>query len=73
MNFVTAYCPVRRDLEERGWNLTSRHALLTDRLISLIGHGHQAFLDLQDQCRTTSLQITDSRGKLHEHRREHGC
>lgn len=73
MDFTTAYCATRRDLEERGWFLTTRLAGLTDRLLRLIGQDHQKFLDMRSECRSTRAAITASHDDLREHRRTHGC
>lgn len=73
MDPVAAYCTTRRDLEERGWFLTSRLSELTTKLMRMIGRDRQAFLDLREECRMTRRRITASHHDLREHRREHGC
>jgi len=73
MDFTTAYCQTRRHLEEQIWVFTSHHAALTTRLHSLIGSDQDEFLATLDRCRTTSLEVADSRDLLREHRRIHGC
>lgn len=73
MDFSVTYCPMRRDLEERGWWLTGRLAALTTRLMQLIGADHQMFLEVRQECRETKVEITDSHQSLREHRRGHGC
>lgn len=67
------YCPIRRDLEERGWNLTSRLAAQTERLILIAGSDHHAFLQIREECQETAQEITESHVELREHRQEHGC
>lgn len=73
MDYTATYCSIRRDLEERGWWLTSRLANLTTRLMQMIGQDHLAFLDVRQECRTTKAAITASHDDLREHRRAHGC
>jgi len=73
MDLTTAYCQTRRNLEELGWTLTSRHAALTGRLLRLVGGNHDVFLVMLDHCKTASLDILDSRADLQRHRRDHGC
>lgn len=73
MDFATSYCATRRDLEERGWFLTSRLAQLTTRLMRIIGQNHQSFLDLRSECRATRREILSSHQDLRKHRLEHGC
>jgi hypothetical protein len=63
----------RRDLEEGSWNLTSRLAELTTRLVLIVGRDHHAFLDALDECQTTALEITQFRVDLQERRQDHGC
>jgi hypothetical protein len=73
MDFSTQYCSTRRDLEERGWFLTSRLSSLTSQLLQLIGHDHPAFLLKKTECCDTREEITDSHDRLHAHRVAHGC
>lgn len=73
MDFATAYCSTRRDIEERGWALTSRLCSLTDRLLMATGRNHQVFVDLKQECMTTRVALTALHESLREHRREHGC
>lgn len=73
MDYTATYCPTRRDLEEQGWWLTSRLALLTDRLMRQIGQDHRVFVETRRECRETRVAITDSHLRLREHRGEHGC
>ncbi|HKR27755.1 MAG TPA: hypothetical protein VJS11_09870 [Acidobacteriaceae bacterium] len=74
MDFTATYCPVRRDLEENGWWLTSHLASLTARLLKITGNGdHQDFRDTRQECRATRDEIIASREGLLEHRRQHGC
>lgn len=74
LDFATAYCPTRRNLEENGWWLTSRLAALTGRLLKMAGQrNHLAFLEIRQECAETRTAISDSHRDLREHRREHGC
>jgi len=73
MDYSATYCPTRRDLEERGWWLTDRLAALTTRLMQLMGEDHRMFQEVQQECRETRVEITDSHRHLREHRRGHGC
>lgn len=73
MDFTGAYCPTRRDLEERGWFLTSRLSTLTGHLLQLVGHDHAEFLGVRDECDLTRAAIAESNRGLKEHRRSHGC
>lgn len=67
------YCSIRRDLEERSWVLTSRHAALTSRLLQLIGKDHRTFVELKDECAETHRENTEARMLLLQHRVSHGC
>jgi hypothetical protein len=73
MDLAATYCATRRDLEERGWFLTTRLADLTSRLMRLIGQDPQSFLDMRGECRATRREILSSHEDLREHRRKHGC
>ena len=73
MDLSATYCPMRRDLEERGWWLTSRLSSLTGRLLDLVGQDHAAFVSMKDECRETRAAITESHRGLAAHRRDHGC
>ena len=74
MDFTATYCPTRRDLEERGWWLTSRLAAQTGLLLKLCGrHDHRAFQVAREECTETRVAIGDSHRDLRDHRREHGC
>lgn len=73
MDLTTKYCATRRDLEERGWFLTTRLANLTARLMRAIGQNHEMFLNLRTECRATRRQIVTSHQDLRKHRLEHGC
>lgn len=70
---LTQYCPVRRDLEQNGFDLVGRLAVVTDRLLRLIGHDHQAFADAKAECVKLRGTITHSRDTLKAHRLAHGC
>lgn len=73
MDFTAAYCPTRRDLEERGWFLTSRLSALTGHLLQLVGRDHREFLEVREACHAAREAITESHRGLKEHRRHHGC
>jgi hypothetical protein len=73
MDFAAAYCPTRRDIEKRGWVLTSQLFSLTARLLKKVGDDHGAFMALREECRAAKLAITASNQSLRDHRREHGC
>lgn len=73
MDLTAAYCPTRRDLEERGWWLASRLSALTGRLMLMVGSDHKTFLNLRDECRETRSAIAESHRGLAAHRRDHGC
>ena len=73
MDFASAYCATRRDLEQRSWALTDRLCLLTAQLLKMIGQNHRAFLTIRQECRTTRVAIADSNQNLRDHRREHSC
>ena len=70
---LTQYCPVRRNLEEHTYNLVTRLAALTDRLLRLIGGNHKEFLETKGECAEVRSQVVDGRRELSEHRRTHGC
>lgn len=67
------YCPLRRDMEQHGWNLANRLAAITSRLLNLIGQDHQEFLQVKAECGEISQQLAELRQQLQDHRREHGC
>lgn len=74
MDFTATYCSTRRSIEERGWCLTSRLAVLTEALMKLAAqHDHQAFLVTREECAETRMAISDSNRDLRDHRRDHGC
>ncbi|HEX4038620.1 MAG TPA: hypothetical protein VHX37_11220 [Acidobacteriaceae bacterium] len=73
MDFSIQYCPTRRDLEEHSWFLAGRLSSLTDQLLGLVGHDHNAFLVKKAECRDTRDEIRDSQRRLESHRTHHGC
>ena len=73
MDFSSHYCSTRRDLEEQGWNLSSRLFLLSSRLLALVGKNHQQFLHARSACRRTRDDLADSHLQLRNHRLQHGC
>jgi hypothetical protein len=73
MDFASAYCPTRREIEEHGWALSTRLFSLTGKLLKVIGRDHHAFVTLRQECHTTRHAIAQSNQSLRDHRREHGC
>lgn len=72
-NLASRYCSIRRDLEERGWVLSSRLFQLSTLLLHAIGNDHQEFASLKQECRETRAVIRQAQGDLRLHRYEHGC
>lgn len=70
---LTQYCPVRRNLEQRNYNLVSRLSALTDRLMRLIGSDHTAFAAAKLECRCVRDEVSEVRREVAEHRLAHGC
>lgn len=70
---LTQYCPVRRNLEQSGFDLVSRLAILTDRLLRLTGRDRNAFAEVKTQCLNMRAQAEGARKKLAAHRVAHGC
>ena len=70
---ATQFCPMRRNLEERNYNLVDRLSVLTDRLLQLIGHNHGQFLAIKTECAQVRMVMVYVQRELAEHRYEHGC
>lgn len=73
MDLTVSYCTQRRDLEERNWNLVDRLAVLTDRLMRLVGVDHGEFDLTKAMCVDARHAIVIAREDLIEHRANHGC
>ena len=73
MDLTSQYCPDRRNLEEKAWALASRLFLLNERLLTLIGMDHRAFLSAKAECVETTAEIAQLRNRLAKHRLLHGC
>lgn len=73
MDLTAAYCPIRRDLEELAWALTSRLSNTTNRLLGLIGEDHAKFLAARSDCHSTRYELTGVHKRLVSHRRIHHC
>ena len=73
MDLTAEYCPTRRDLEQRVWNLVTRLSDLTSKLMLLTGKDHQAFISAKGHCDDAKAEVVDSRQKLDVHRSQHGC
>lgn len=73
MDFTAAYCPVRRQLEERGWTLVSKLSEAASRLFGLVGNHSGAFNETKRECEGLRADIVDANQNLREHRSEHGC
>lgn len=70
---LTQYCPVRRHLEQNGFDLVGRLAVLTERLLRLIGRDRPAFANMKAECVSVRAEVVDARQKLAAHRLAHGC
>ena len=70
---LTQYCPVRRNLEQNGFDLVSRLAILTDRLLRLIGHDRIAFAATRVECKDMRAEVVEAKKKLAAHRLAHRC
>jgi len=73
MNLTAGYCPTRRDLEERGWNLVSRLSSVSGGLLRYAGVDPKAFNATTAECSDIRVQITATRRLLSKHREQHGC
>lgn len=73
MNFAAQYCSMRRDLEERGWHLTSLLAETTTKLMQQIGSDPQVFVALRIECGEIRIVLQEAHHELQRHRLEHGC
>ncbi len=72
-DFTTQYCSTRRDLEERGWILTSRLFELSTRLLRTIGNDRQEFAAIKQECGELRGVIGKAQSDLRGHRSKHGC
>ena len=70
---LVQYCPTRRNLEERTNNLVSRLAMITGRLLLLIGNNHHLFTETKAECTTLRAEIAEARRNLDDHRVLHQC
>ena len=61
MGLTTAYCPTRKDLEERVWAFVTRLSMLTSRLMALAAKDHQAFIAVNADCHEAQFDIIKSR------------
>lgn len=73
MECTGRYCPIRRNIEEHCWNLTSRLSETTSVLVRSIGTNRGLFLASRSDCQHTREQLADSQGRLAAHRLAHGC
>lgn len=73
MNLTAQHCPTRRNLEERGWNLTSELSSLSSRLLSLVAVDHRGFNATSARCLEVRSKLKESNRELKAHRSEHGC
>lgn len=73
MDLTSEYCPERKRLERHSWDLVSRLAVLTDRLMKLIGKDHREFMAAKNRCAGVKRQILESQDRLLAHRSAHGC
>ncbi len=73
MDFSLSYCPERRTLEERGWNLVDRLAVLAHRLLLLAGVDHDDFVATKAMCAEVRDEIAAARERVLQHRADHGC
>lgn len=67
------YCPARRTLEERSWNLVSRLSATTGRLVGSAAMDHAAFNDLMTECGEIRALVAKAHRDLKAHRDSHGC
>jgi CDP-diacylglycerol pyrophosphatase len=73
MDLTTQYCPIRRNLEKRNWNLVSRWSSLSVGLIGSAGRDYRAFNAASAKCKKARVEIRELRKQLEAHRAEHGC
>lgn len=72
----TPYCPVRRNLEERCWNVTLKtvkHSALSARLEGLVGIDFREFQVNWDEWQDVASELTLLCRELEAHRKDHGC
>jgi hypothetical protein len=60
MDFKTTYCPTRRTLEQRSWDLTSILSAVAGRLLGTAGVDHAAFNAATADCREVRERLTES-------------
>ena len=73
MDFLSKYCPERRELEQSSWNLVIKLAVLTEQLVMLIGKNHTEFMAMKSRCENVEQEIVEFNDRLRAHRAAHGC
>jgi len=69
----TEYCPTRRTLEQRSFDLVGRLATLTDHLLRITGRDRIAFAAIKTECASVRSEVLAARQELDAHRLAHGC
>ena len=73
MTLAATYCPTRRLLERRSWNLVGALSSAAGRLVGSAGMDHRAYNETTAKCREIRALITAAHEKLRAHRSSHGC
>ena len=73
MDSTARYCPIRRNLEKRGWILVSRLSSVAAGLLCHAGVNPKAFNATSAECSNIRVQIAAAHRLLSRHREQHGC
>ena len=73
MSLAATYCPTRRLLERRSWNLVDVLSSTAARLVGSAGMDHKAYNETTAKCREIRALITVAHQNLRDHRSSHGC
>lgn len=73
MGWSMAYCPARRTLEERSWNLVSRLSATTGRLVGSAAMDYKTFNATLAECGEIRALVAEAHRELKAHRASHGC
>lgn len=73
MDWSANYCPARRTLEERSWNLVNRLSTTTGRLVGSAAMDHKTFNATLAECGEIRALVAKAHRELKAHRTSHGC
>ena len=72
MDLSATYCPTRRSLEERSWNLVRRLSTTAARLVGWAAADRRAFNATAAECKEIRVLVAEAHRKLRAHRASHG-